>query len=54
MAGILYHPVDPVGARFVVAITKVDDSTRLDTDELTRLLTPIPVVEVATMNDSER
>lgn len=37
----------PPGARFVVAITKVDDATRADTDEVTRLLAPIPVVEVA-------
>jgi molybdenum cofactor cytidylyltransferase len=37
----------PPGARFVVAITKVDDETRADTDEVTRLLAPIQVVEVA-------
>lgn len=36
----------PPGARFLVAITKVDDATRSDTDEVTRLLAPIPVVEV--------
>lgn len=39
----------PAGSRFVVAITKVDTSTRSDVDEVTRLLAPIPVVEVATI-----